>query len=202
MTNPATLTPVGYRQFETGTLGATDSPEFSTRVEYHEVSKLAVSRRLEFIKSSEPAIHYTVNKTTANGVGEIFLGAQVVRMRGEGAKPTVSASDSRRVYDGGAPEPAIGSPRNSSVFYASADGKGFHYDANAVFNEVLEGAVHRLQFGQTLSISHRSERDLLSPARSGASPSLSCAETPSEISGPRARPREKIWSSTPASTKV
>jgi hypothetical protein len=32
--------------------------------------------------------------------------------------------------------------------------KGFHYDANAVFNEVLEGSVRRLQFGQTLSISH------------------------------------------------
>ena len=40
------------------------------------------------------------------------------------------------------------------VFYASADVKGFHYDANATFNEVLEGPAHRMQFGQTLSISH------------------------------------------------
>jgi hypothetical protein len=31
VSNPATLTPVGYLQFETGTLGATNSPEFSTR---------------------------------------------------------------------------------------------------------------------------------------------------------------------------
>jgi len=40
------------------------------------------------------------------------------------------------------------------VFYASADVRGFHYDANAVFNEVLQSSVHRLQFGQTRSISH------------------------------------------------
>ncbi len=154
VSNPATLTPVGYLQFETGTLGATDSPEFSTRYEFNEVIKLAVTRRLEFIESSEPAVHYTVNGVSANGVAEVFLGAQVVLLPGEGAKPTLSASYSRRIYDGGAPELDFGSPRNSLVFYASADVKGFHYDANAIFNEQLEGLVHRLQFGQTLSISH------------------------------------------------
>jgi hypothetical protein len=154
VSNPATLTPVGYLQFETGTLGATESPEFSTRYELNEVIKLAVSRRIEFIASSEPAVHYTLDGISANGTAEVFLGAQVVLLPGEGAKPTLSASYSRRVYDGGAPELDFGSPRNSSVFYASADVKGFHYDANAVFNEVLEAGVHRLQFGQTLSISH------------------------------------------------
>jgi hypothetical protein len=154
VSNPATLTPVGYLQFETGILGATNSLEFSTRYEFNEVVKLAVSRRLEFIESSEPAVHYTVNGLAANGAAEVFLGAQAVLFPGEGAKPTLSASYSRRVYDGGAPELDIGSPLNSSVFYASADVKGFHYDANAVFNEVLEGSVRRLQFGQTLSISH------------------------------------------------
>jgi hypothetical protein len=30
-----------------------------------------------------------------------------------------------------------------SVFYASTDVKGFHYDANAIFNEMLEAGVHR-----------------------------------------------------------
>jgi hypothetical protein len=29
------------------------------------------------------------------------------------------------------------------VFYASTDVKGFHYDANAIFNEMLEAGVHR-----------------------------------------------------------
>jgi hypothetical protein len=154
VSNPATLTPVGYLQFETGTLGAATSPEFSTRYEFNEVIKLAVSRRIEFVESSEPAIHYTLNGVSANGVGEVFLGAQVVLIPGEGAKPTLSASYSRRIYDGGAPELDFGSPRNSLVFYASADVKGFHYDANAIFNEQIESTVHRLQFGQTLSISH------------------------------------------------
>ena len=154
VSNPATLTPVGYLQFETGTLGAAESPEFSTRYELNEVIKLAVSRRLEFIEAAEPIVHSTLNGTSANGSAEVFLGAQVVLMPGKGAKPTLSASYSRRVYDGGAPELDFGSPRNSLVFFASADVKGFHYDANAIFNEMFEAGVHRLQFGQTLSISH------------------------------------------------
>ena len=33
--------------------------------------------------------------------------------------------------------------------------KGFHYDANAIFNEQTQETVHRVQFGQTLSVSHR-----------------------------------------------
>jgi hypothetical protein len=156
VSNPATLTPVGYLQFETGTLGATTSPEFATRYEFNEVIKLAVTRRLEFIEASEPAVHYTANGTTANGTAEVFLGAQAVLMPGEGAKPTLAASYSHRAYDGGAPELDFGSPRNSVVLYASADVIGFHYDANAIFNEVIDEGpgAHRLQFGQTLSISH------------------------------------------------
>ncbi len=154
VSNPATLTPVGYLQFESGALGATGSPEFSTRYEFNEVIKLAVTRRVELIEASEPAVHSTLNGISTNGSAEVFLGVQAVFMPGEGARPTLAASYSRRVYDGGAPELDFGSPRNSSVFYASADVKGFHYDANAIFNEVLEGPVRRLQFGQTLSISH------------------------------------------------
>ena len=154
VSKPATLTPVEYLQFETGVLGANFSPEFSTRYEWNEVIKLAVSRRLGFVESSEPLVHYTAEGITANGTAEVFLGAQVVLMPGEGAKPTLAVSYSRRAYDGGAAELDFGSPRNSSVFYASADVKGFHYDANAVFNEVLQSSVHRLQFGETLSISH------------------------------------------------
>lgn len=109
VSNPATLAPVGYLQFETGTLGATNSPEFSTRYEFNEVVKLAVSRRLEFIESSEPDIHYTVNNLSANGMAEVFLGSQVVLLPGEGAKPTISASYFRRVFDGGVPELDVGS---------------------------------------------------------------------------------------------
>src|SRR5271168_4037743 len=59
VSNPATLTPVGSLQFETGTLGATDSPEFSTRYEYNETTKLAVSRRVMFVESVEPEAYST-----------------------------------------------------------------------------------------------------------------------------------------------
>lgn len=156
VSNPATLVPVGYLQFETGTLGASTSPEFSTRYEFNEVVKLAVASRLQFVASSEPAVHYTADGVTANGTAEVFLGAQFVLMPGKGAKPTLAFSYAYRAYDGGAPELDFGSPRNSSVLYASADVKGFHYDANAVFNELIDetGGAHRLQFGQTLSVAH------------------------------------------------
>ena len=40
------------------------------------------------------------------------------------------------------------------ILLASADVKGFHYDTNYLFNEVIDNAIHRAQFGQTLSVSH------------------------------------------------
>jgi hypothetical protein len=154
VSTPATLTPVGYLQFETGVLGASHSPEFSSRYGFNEVTKLSVAPRLELIASAEPLVHYRVGGTSANGTAEVFLGAQAVLSHGEGPKPTIAASYFRRVYDGGVPEVDFGSPRNSFLLLASADVKGFHYDANAIFNEQTQGAAHRAQFGQTLSISH------------------------------------------------
>jgi hypothetical protein len=154
VSTPATLTPAGYLQFETGVLGASHSPEFSSRYGVNEVMKLSVAPRLELITSAEPFVHYHADGMGANGTAEVFLGAQVVVRHGEGGKPTIAASYFRRVYDGGAPEVDFGSPRNSFLALASADVKGFHYDANALFNEQTQGATHRVQVGQTLSISH------------------------------------------------
>jgi hypothetical protein len=154
VSTPATLTPVGYLQFETGVLGANDSPEFSSRYGLNEVMKLSVAPRLELLASAEPIAHYTTDEMTANSVADVFLGAQAVLRRSEGAMPTVAVSYFHRLYDGGAPELDLGSPTNSVLVLASADVKGFHYDANALFNELNEGSVRRGQFGQTLSISH------------------------------------------------
>jgi hypothetical protein len=50
---------VGYVQFETGLLGASHSPEFSSRYGVNEVIKLAVAPRLELLASAEPIAHYT-----------------------------------------------------------------------------------------------------------------------------------------------
>jgi hypothetical protein len=154
VSTPATLTPVGYLQFETGVLGATHSPEFSSRTSFGEVMKLSVVPRLELLVSAAPIAHYNADGAMTNGVADFFLGAQGVLSAGEGAKPTVALSYFRRVYDGGAPELDFGSPTNSFLVLASADVKGFHYDANALLNELKEGPVGRVQFGQTLSVSH------------------------------------------------
>jgi hypothetical protein len=154
VSTPATLTPVGYLQFETGFLPAYDSPEFSSRYSFDEVIKLAVAPRLEFLASVEPVAHFTAGGTTANRVADIFLGAQGVLYAGEGSKPTLAVSYFHRAYDGGAPEFDYGSPTNSFLALASADVKGFHYDANAFFTELEQGPVHRGQFGQSLTISH------------------------------------------------
>lgn len=154
VSTPATLTPTGYLQFETGVLLANQSPEFSSRYGFNEVMKFSVTPRLQLIASTEPFVHYRAEGTSANGTAEVFLGAQAVLVRGEGSKPTIAVSYFRRVYDGGVPEIDFGSSRNSLLLLASGDIKGFHYDANALFNEQTEGVVRRGQFGQTLSISH------------------------------------------------
>jgi hypothetical protein len=116
--------------------------------------KLSVTKRTELLVSAEPLVHFTSENFTANRVGDIFLGAQGVLYQGEGAKPTLALSYFHRVYDGGTPEFDLGSPTNSLLALASADVKGFHYDANAFFTELVQEPVRRAQFGQSLTISH------------------------------------------------
>ena len=54
VSTPATLTPVGYLQFENGSLFAEHSTEFSNRFGISQVTKLAVLPRLELFLQSEP----------------------------------------------------------------------------------------------------------------------------------------------------
>ena len=46
VSTPATLTPVGYLQFENGGLYAESSPEFTTLFAINQVTKLTVASRL------------------------------------------------------------------------------------------------------------------------------------------------------------
>ncbi len=154
VSTPATLTPVGYLQFETGFLEATHSPEVSSQASVNEVMKFSVSRRIELLAGSGPFAHSRVDGQSANGVGDVLLGVQGVVHQGEGTRPTVALSYFHRVYSGDAPDLDIGSARNSVLLLASADVKGLHYDTNYLFNEVINGGIHRVQFGQTLSVSH------------------------------------------------
>jgi len=154
VSTPATLTPVGYLQFESGFLGAWHSPEFSSQSSLNEVVKLSLSRRFQLLAASGPFAHSHVEAQSKNGAGGVSLGAQAILHNGEGAKPTIALSYFRSVYDGDTPDLDIGSAKNSGLLLASADVKGFHYDTNFLFNEVIDSAIHRAQFGQTLSVSH------------------------------------------------
>lgn len=154
VSTPATLTPTGYAQFESGLMYARHSPEFSSQENLSEVVKFTVLPRLELLVGSEPFAHSLLNGSTSNEPGGISLGAQGILHAGEGARPTVALGYSHQVYGGNAPDLDIGSPENSVLLLVSADVKGFHYDTNFIVNEMEQSSVRREQLGQTLSISH------------------------------------------------
>ena len=154
VSTPATLTPVGYLQFETGVLVAEKSPEFANQTSFNEVIKFAPLKRLQFILISEPWAFTDTGPQNSRDAGDVSAGFQAMLIEGGEHKPTVSVSYFRRVYSGTAPDIDIGSNRQSAILLLSANVAGFHIDNNYIFNEQIEDAVHRGQFGQTLSISH------------------------------------------------
>jgi hypothetical protein len=154
VSTPATLTPSGYFQFESGVFSAWTSPEFSSQTSVNEVVKFAVSRRIELLAGIEPVAQSRRGGQSSNDVGGVSLGAQAVLYPGEGEKPTIAVSYFHSVYGGNAPDLDLGSSTNSALLLASADVKKFHYDANLFFNEVVNDPVRRAQFGQSLSVSY------------------------------------------------
>jgi hypothetical protein len=151
VSTPATLTPVGYLQFENGTLFAQHSPEFDTRFGINQITKLTVAPRLQLLSLTEPSV---VSNTGPNQPGEVFVGVQAVALQGSGHRPTVSASYIRRLYASPAPEMDLGTFRQSAILLISDDLWGFHMDMNGVVTEQAEARPRRAQFGQTLSVSH------------------------------------------------
>ena len=151
---PATLTPVGYLQFETGILAGWHSPGVVSQTSINEVIKYAVSSRIQLLVSTEPYAHSNAPGQPTNAAGDVDLGVQGVVHQGEGANPTVALSYFGRVYEGNSPDLDIGSFSNSALILASADVKGFHYDANFIADEVVNNDVRRAQLGQTISLSH------------------------------------------------
>ncbi len=156
VSTPATLTPVGYLQFETGSLGAVTSPEFGVRVGINQVTKLTVLPRLEFLVLTEPYVHSSNSQGRDKQIhpGEVFVGAQGVVLAGEQSKPTIAVSYIRRLYESPAPELDLGTFRESGTILVSDDVAGFHFDANAIIAEQTEFGTRRAQLAQTLSISH------------------------------------------------
>jgi len=156
VSTPATLTPVGYLQFETGGLGAVTSPEFGTRIGINQVTKLTALPRLEFFVATEPYVHSRNSKGGDKEIhpGEVFVGAQAVVAPAQGARPTIAVSYVRRLYESPAPELDLGTFRQSGTVLLSNDVAGFHYDANFIVTEETEFGVRRAQLAQTLSVSH------------------------------------------------
>jgi hypothetical protein len=154
VSNPATLTPVGYLQFETGILLARTSPEFSSRVGLNQVTKLTVHRRLELGLQSEPLVRSRFVEGHAFDAGGVAAGVQCVLLPGREANPTISVAYYGSIYSGTAPDLDLGSFQHSLVILLSSDVAGFHVDANGIVSEQKQGAVRRAQYGQTLSVSH------------------------------------------------
>ena len=156
VSTPATLTPVGYLQVESGVLGAEKSAEFSNRTGIETVVKLSLARRFELIVQTEPMVWSDLGNAKDREPGEVFLGFQTVVHHGEGLRPTVSVSYFRRLYASPAPELDIGTNRQSALLLVSFDVKKFHVDTNGIVTEQItdDTLIHRAQFGQTLSISH------------------------------------------------
>src|SRR6266851_9290609 len=79
---PATLTPVGYLQFENGTLYATGAQDFSSRFAINQVTKLAVHPRLQFVVQSEPFVHSGLGADKQINPGDVLAGFQAVLLPG------------------------------------------------------------------------------------------------------------------------
>jgi len=156
VSTPATLSPVGYLQIETGVLGAEKSGEFSNRTGIQALAKLSLNQSFEFLLQTEPMVFSDLGPRTDAEPGEVFAGIQAVVHHGEGVQPTISVSYFRRLYASPAPELDIGTNRQSALLLASFDVRKFHIDTNGILTEQITDTrgTHRIQFGQTLSISH------------------------------------------------
>jgi hypothetical protein len=180
VTNPATLPPVGYLQFEQGYLGSLQSPEAPSQYGVNQVTKLAVHRRLMLAVSAQPFAASAASAVpgSSRDAGAVQVGFQAVlftptltpppaKVSPEAAPevqkspvPTVAIGYYHTVYGGSAPDIDLGSATNSLVLLFSGDVRGFHYDANYVVNEqdgdssLGPHSVRRAQFAQTLSVNH------------------------------------------------
>lgn len=180
VTNPATLSPVGYLQFEQGYLGSLNSPETATQYGVNQVTKLAVHPRLMLAVSSQPfaASTETADSPTSRDAGAVQAGFQAVLFTPtltpppaksptdaapEAQKspvPTVAIGYYHTVYGGTAPDIDLGSATNTLLMLFSGDVGAFHYDTNYIVNEqdgdsnIGAHTVHRAQFAQTLSVNH------------------------------------------------
>jgi len=156
VSTPATLTPVGYLQFETGVVEARDSGDLAAQFSVNEVAKLAVHRRAQLLFQFEAYAHSREAASgTEQSIGGTVGGLQFVVVDGAGTRPTLSASYLHAISDGSAPDLDIGSSRQSAIVLFSADLRKpkLHIDTNGIFNEQIDDDRSRAQYGQTFCVS-------------------------------------------------
>jgi hypothetical protein len=151
---PATLTPVGYLQFEQGFLFARTSGQFSSQASLNQVTKLTVHPRLELVLASQPYAHTIVDGQSSNDFAGVSGGAQVVLIRGDGAKPTIAANYLHPINGGTAPGLDVGSADQLATFLFSSDLGTFHVDTNLIITSQHDDTQRRTQNGETLSVAH------------------------------------------------
>src|ERR1700704_1422463 len=82
VSTPATLTPVGYLQFETGVLGAEHSPDLPNQISFNEVMKFSVNQRVELLLQTQPFAHSDLGPLRSDDPGDISAGVQAVLLPG------------------------------------------------------------------------------------------------------------------------
>lgn len=153
VSTPATLTPLGYLQFETGAFFAQTSPEFSTLTNLNEVVKLTVHPRLELILATSP-ITGASSDLDYTGFAGLALGFQSVLLGLGEANTTLSVGYLHETVGSEIPDIDIGTPVNSGQVLLSTNLRGFHFDINAIFNQQTVLDTSKTQYGQTVSASH------------------------------------------------
>jgi hypothetical protein len=157
VTNPATLPPVGYLQFEQGYLGSLASPETASQYGANQVTKLAVATRLMLQVQTQPfAVSREVGgPLSSTASGDVLLGAQGVLCLPQAPSadaskishapparkplaPTIALGYLGRVHAGSTPDIDQGGYSNSLILLISGDFGEWHYDTNYLVNAQSE----------------------------------------------------------------
>jgi len=157
VTNPATLTPVGYLQFEQGYLGSLNSPQTSSQYGVNQTVKITVHPRLMLELQSQP---FAVSKTSptsasTNDAGDVLAGAQFILWNPpdkseeditkdihrhayvRSALPTIAFAWLENIHNGTAPDIDLGSQDRTGLFLFSGHAPviDVHYDINIIVSQ-------------------------------------------------------------------
>jgi hypothetical protein len=157
-TNPATLPPVGYLQFEQGAVQANTSPGLGHQFSISQVTKLAVQPRLMLEFISQPFASTAAADGPTRDTGDLAVAIQGIFIQGHTHGPTVALNYQHVIRSGSAPNLDIGSSSQATILLISGDLGETHYDTNFIASEQTNdrptGTLRRAQFGQTACVSH------------------------------------------------